>query len=222
MTLTVHGLLHIADTIERIGPVWTWWSFPIERQCGHLKRHITDKRHPFSNLDNYIILAAQSKNAKLIYNIANEDLSLDEPVKEKKGLHLDDECTCFFCTIPVGWTSCCSIPDGGIILHGKVNKGHPKGGDCSNAIRSCLVTRFNLTNKKARDEFWERLPQKFEEYRQMTIANGDRIRAASHQGPVEEDTDHRDATFVRVSGTTPHIHLSIQYHPTVLAAQGRI
>lgn len=94
MTLTVHGLLHIADTIERIGPVWAWWSFPIERQCGRLQRHITDKRHPFANLDNYIALAAQVRNIKLIYNVTDEDLELDPPVKEKKGLFLHDECTC--------------------------------------------------------------------------------------------------------------------------------
>ena len=95
MTLTIHGLLHVADTIERIGPVWAWWSFPIERQCGRLQRHITDKHHPFANLDNYITLAAQFKNAKLIYNIPDEYLSLDELAKEKKGLHLNDKCMCF-------------------------------------------------------------------------------------------------------------------------------
>ena len=94
MTLTVHGLLHVADAIERIGPVWAWWSFPIERQCGRLQRHITSRRHPFTNLDNYITLANQFKTAKLIYNITDEDLSLDGPVKKKPGLELHDECTC--------------------------------------------------------------------------------------------------------------------------------
>ena len=28
--LTIHALLHVADTIEVLGPVWAWWSFPIE------------------------------------------------------------------------------------------------------------------------------------------------------------------------------------------------
>lgn len=92
MTLTVHGLLHVADTIERIGPVWVWWSFPIERQCGHLQRHITSKRNPFVNLDNYITLTAQFKTAKLIYNITDKDLSLERPTR-KTGLELRDECT---------------------------------------------------------------------------------------------------------------------------------
>ena len=82
------------DTIKRIGPVWAWWSFPIERQCGHLQRHITSKRHPFANLDNYITLAAQFKTAKLIYNITDEDLSLDAPVK-KSGFEPHGECMYF-------------------------------------------------------------------------------------------------------------------------------
>jgi len=96
MTLTVHGLLHIADTIERIGPVWAWWSFPIERQCGRLQRHITSKRHPFANLDDYITLSAQFKTTKLIYNIADKDLSLEGPVKKKTGLDLHYERKCFY------------------------------------------------------------------------------------------------------------------------------
>jgi len=92
MTLTIYGLLHIADTIKRIGPVWAWWSFPIEHQCGHLQRQINSRHHPFSNLDNYIRLAAQLKTTKLIYNITNEDLSLERPVNKKVAFELHDEC----------------------------------------------------------------------------------------------------------------------------------
>jgi hypothetical protein len=104
MTLMVHVLVHIADTIERIGHIWAWWSFPIERQCGRLQRHITDKRHPFSNLDNYLTLAAQLKNIKLIYNLSDNDLSLDRPVKQRKGLTLHDECTSYLYVISVKQT----------------------------------------------------------------------------------------------------------------------
>ena len=97
MTLMVHGLLHVADTIERIGPVWAWWSFPIERQCGRLQQYITNKRHPFANLDNHITLANQFKMAKLIYNITDEYLSLDKPAKKKPGFELHDECMHSLC-----------------------------------------------------------------------------------------------------------------------------
>lgn len=206
MTLTVHGLLHVADTIERIGPVWAWWSFPIERQCGRLQRHITSKRHPFVNLDNYITLAAQFKTTKLIYNIADEDLSLDGPAGKKVGLVLDDECTFdFYITHKVDLTL---ILDEGVILHTTVCAGHKKSGDYSAAIKSCLFTRYGLKDKKAQERFWEHLPDIFRVYKQATIANGDRVRAADYHGQVEEDTDHRDATFVRVSSQLFRIHLS--------------
>lgn len=95
MTLTVHGLLHVADTIERIGPVWAWWSFPIERQCGCLQRHIHDCRFPFTNLDNHITLTAQLKTAMLIYNVTSKDLSLERPKDKKVGHELCDECMHF-------------------------------------------------------------------------------------------------------------------------------
>ena len=94
MTLTVHGLLHIADAVERIGPVWAWWSFPIERQCGRLCRHIHNQRFPFTNLDNHIMLAAQLKTVMMIYNITKTDLSLERPKKKKLGYELCDECMC--------------------------------------------------------------------------------------------------------------------------------
>ena len=110
----------------------------------------------------------------------------------------------------------CPISDEGITLHSKVRNGHPKDGDYSAAIKSCLFTRYNLKDKGARDRFWEHLPAKFEVYKQATVANGDRIRAADHQGHIEEDTDCRDATFIRVSDcypSCPSHHLIFNPHP---------
>ncbi|EJU00878.1 hypothetical protein DACRYDRAFT_53539 [Dacryopinax primogenitus] len=34
--VTIHSLLHIADCIEWVGPIWSTWAFPIERFCGLL------------------------------------------------------------------------------------------------------------------------------------------------------------------------------------------
>ncbi|KAG8746735.1 hypothetical protein FRC11_012618, partial [Ceratobasidium sp. 423] len=35
-TLPLHALLHIADDIENMGPVWAYWAFPMECFCGAL------------------------------------------------------------------------------------------------------------------------------------------------------------------------------------------
>ena len=67
-----------------------------------------------------------------------------------------------------------------------------------------------MKDKGSRDRFWEHLPATFEVYKQATVANGDRVRAADHQGHVEHDTDHRDATFVRVSDLDPSQTPTIQ------------
>jgi len=36
-TLPIHTLLYLADCIEGWGPVWCYWSYSMERFCGHLK-----------------------------------------------------------------------------------------------------------------------------------------------------------------------------------------
>ena len=88
MTLTIHALLHVADTIETIGPVWTWWSFPIEQQCGRLQRKIKSRKHPYANLDNYILQDTQLKQVKMIYNLSEVDLSMGECLTKKKRVKL--------------------------------------------------------------------------------------------------------------------------------------
>lgn len=55
-TLPIHSLLHIADCIKGWGPVGSYWAFPMERFCGHLKRGgVTSRRHPYSSLDRYLM-----------------------------------------------------------------------------------------------------------------------------------------------------------------------
>lgn len=44
--LTIHALLHIPDGITAIGPVWTYWAFPMERHCNSLLPAIRSRSHP--------------------------------------------------------------------------------------------------------------------------------------------------------------------------------
>ncbi len=67
--ITVHALLHIADSIEDMGPVWTYWAFPTERYCGKLQRMIKSRRHPFANLDNSILAHARLSQIKILYGL---------------------------------------------------------------------------------------------------------------------------------------------------------
>src|SRR5713226_5544773 len=44
--LMIHALLHIPDQIRWMGPCWTTWAFPIERQCGVLSMQHPEPMKP--------------------------------------------------------------------------------------------------------------------------------------------------------------------------------
>ena len=66
--VTVHSLLHIADGIEAAGPVWTYWSFVMERYCGFLKRDgVRSRREPYASLNNRVLHVTQLNITKVKY-----------------------------------------------------------------------------------------------------------------------------------------------------------
>jgi hypothetical protein len=67
--LTVHALLHIADSIQFMGPVWTYWAFPMERFCGRLKNVVTSRRFPWARLDNHVCACAHLDAVRMLYNL---------------------------------------------------------------------------------------------------------------------------------------------------------
>jgi hypothetical protein len=56
MLMSVHYLLHVADSIKNCGPCWTSWQYPMERMCGMLLPLVHSKLHPYINLANNIML----------------------------------------------------------------------------------------------------------------------------------------------------------------------
>lgn len=76
-TLPIHSLLHIADDIEAMGPVWCYWAFPMERFCSVLGRSNLNPCFPFVSLDCRVLEVAQLSQIKFIYNLF-EALDLDD------------------------------------------------------------------------------------------------------------------------------------------------
>ncbi|CUA76247.1 RNA-directed RNA polymerase L [Rhizoctonia solani] len=68
-TLPIHSLLHIADDIETMGPVWCYWAFPMERFCGALVRANLNPRFPYASLDRRVLEVAQLAQIKLMYSL---------------------------------------------------------------------------------------------------------------------------------------------------------
>ncbi|KAF9474439.1 hypothetical protein BDN70DRAFT_815708 [Pholiota conissans] len=79
--LTIHALLHIADSIEACGPVWCYWAFPMERYCGKLQPALRSRRFPYAALDRFVLEDAQLTQIKFTSGLTDE-LSLRTP----KGL----------------------------------------------------------------------------------------------------------------------------------------
>ena len=78
--ITVHAVLHIADSIANAGPVWTAWAFPMERYCGRLQPAIRNRRFPYSSLDRYVLDAARLDQIKLLYGPQTaQELALGPP-----------------------------------------------------------------------------------------------------------------------------------------------
>ncbi|KAF8607087.1 hypothetical protein BDV93DRAFT_405053, partial [Ceratobasidium sp. AG-I] len=64
-------LLHLADDIEAIGPVWCYWAFPMERFCGVLACANKSPLYPFASLDWHVLEVAQLSQMKLVYGLTD-------------------------------------------------------------------------------------------------------------------------------------------------------
>jgi hypothetical protein len=70
--MPVHALLHIADDIRQVGPVWCYWAFAMERYCGLLATSRKSRRDPFVSLSRRIRDIVQLNQIKVKYNLADQ------------------------------------------------------------------------------------------------------------------------------------------------------
>ncbi|KAI0057071.1 hypothetical protein BV25DRAFT_1872566 [Artomyces pyxidatus] len=81
--VTIHALLHIADSIIACGPVWAYWAFPMERYCGLIRPGIKSRKHPFASLDRFVVECAQITQIRLIYQLDDDPgFALSKPHHE--------------------------------------------------------------------------------------------------------------------------------------------
>lgn len=89
--VTVHALLHIADSIEASGPVWATWAFPMERYCGFLTPAVKSRRFPYPSIDRYVKEIAQLTQVKLMHRLF-DSLRLRKPKGDLPGQFSDPGC----------------------------------------------------------------------------------------------------------------------------------
>jgi len=71
-TLVIHGLLHITNDIHNCRPIWSTWTFWIERFCGMLQRGLHSLSHPWSNLDKHTLHMTYLGQLSARYNLTDE------------------------------------------------------------------------------------------------------------------------------------------------------
>ena len=69
MRLTIHGFAHIPDDIIDTGPIWSTWSWLMERYAGSLLPAVKSKKKPNAVLARRVKNLAQLSIIKLLYNI---------------------------------------------------------------------------------------------------------------------------------------------------------
>jgi hypothetical protein len=89
--VTVHALLHIADSIRAMGPVWAYWAFAMERFCGTLKRSIRSRRFPLASLERFVLERVQLDQIANIYNIVDDLALRSRPTL--RGIYSHPDCT---------------------------------------------------------------------------------------------------------------------------------
>ncbi|CAE6477612.1 unnamed protein product [Rhizoctonia solani] len=68
-TTNVHYLLHIVDSIERMGPVCVYWSYPMERYCSFIGAAVKSRRFPYANIARRLLDVAQLRTIREIYDL---------------------------------------------------------------------------------------------------------------------------------------------------------
>lgn len=93
--LTIHALLHIAQDIRFMGPVWVYWAFAMERYCGRLLPAIKSRRFLWANLDHWIETDTLLSHIVAIYQLEGADKIDLEPVRQRSPREVtDDACKC--------------------------------------------------------------------------------------------------------------------------------
>ncbi|KEP46611.1 transposase family Tnp2 protein [Rhizoctonia solani 123E] len=68
-TTNAHYLLHIVDSIERMGPVCVYWSYPMERYCSFIGAGVKSCRFPYANIARRLLDVAQLRTARELYDL---------------------------------------------------------------------------------------------------------------------------------------------------------
>ncbi|KAI0087703.1 hypothetical protein BDY19DRAFT_892356 [Irpex rosettiformis] len=175
--LTIHALLHIADSILIAGPVWASWAFPMERYCGTLQPAFKSRRFPFAAINRHVLDHARLTHIRISYASSIRDrLALDAPNLEG-----------YYGGI---YENCALLPSHRVRTFGR---------GVTDKIVGTLCTRFASTSPAVVRSALSNVVREWERIR--FLPEGDIVSAAAYHSNDETVSvirpDSRDNTFVR-------------------------
>ncbi|KAF7302298.1 hypothetical protein MIND_00797300 [Mycena indigotica] len=190
--LTIHALLHIADSIKFCGPVWAYWAFPMERFCGTLTPAIRSRRHPWASLDRHILEVAQLTQVKMVYNVVR-DLDLDYDSDDESDSTQDgfSDPACCVLSFPL-ISKLIIVQDPSCILLPPRAPLRPTETQVR-AIAGAIVTRTGCTITQANIALRHALIEEYGRVKRIDSEAGDTMRS-SNLGIRPEDS--RDNTYI--------------------------
>lgn len=189
--VTIHALLHVADSILAVGPVWASWAFPTERYCGKLQQAIASRRYPFMALDRFVSKEAALTHVMLKFNIEDELLFRSPARKQDISV-----AGCKWLLISVRSMLNLHTLDDTCVLQGRLPISFALlDNNLRNRVVDSLCLRYGCHIRAAMRAIIN--PSLCEWGVVRILDAGDTIRASS--GPSKTiATDRRDTTFVRV------------------------
>ncbi|KAI0054434.1 hypothetical protein BV25DRAFT_1817076 [Artomyces pyxidatus] len=173
--VTIHALLHIADSIISCGPAWAYWAFPMERYCGLIRPGIKSRKHPFASLDRFVVECAQMVQIRLVYQLDSDPgFSLSKPRRPPSS---GFRCPQYETTALLPPSRQNIRPDATILRK----------------IEKCIATRYEMAgNIKAVKQCLAKA--EISEWAKLRVDDGDTICATAF---VSAEQDRRDATYAR-------------------------
>ncbi|KAF7761749.1 hypothetical protein Agabi119p4_9741 [Agaricus bisporus var. burnettii] len=170
--LTIHALLHVAWGIRVMGPVWTYWAFPMERHCNALLQSIGSRRHPYASIDAFVTANAQLDQVRFKCNL-HQALCLNHPKNVSSDTLVHDSYPCYKLSPPTKKEAVSTL------IHNK--------------IYATLATHFRVT--KATVQAILNLDGPLLQYgRVVRLEGGDHMTASDI---VASSKDTRDASYIK-------------------------
>ncbi|KAL1921474.1 uncharacterized protein VTP21DRAFT_11190 [Calcarisporiella thermophila] len=77
--ISLHYILHVADSILQHGPPWAYWQFPMERYCGMIGQYVRSRVHPYTSLANQLKIRGQLNHIRYLPSFASRSFTAKKP-----------------------------------------------------------------------------------------------------------------------------------------------